>query len=959
MLFGWPSDNAPAVAIKGESEDGVASDDDQFGSRTKGASWGKKQQRISNGHPHQVNGNDGESSPLLPSGMSGDGSLIGALGPVKMNPGGQNVEQGGVGNVEPSELDDAWPSISAQLSAVGEGEESHGCEYLQEDQLLHEMGCDIFGALSSSPMDSPMCNIRAGDSITQEAGHDDVEATDKEMKKRVRLLEEKIRSTQALKDKASAGGSLTPAQQNKVAQLERLEADLDQIRKSGSIPPKLGRISGARGRGLGDDGARRGRKRGRGAKGMPMQAMSRQSVHGSNGVFDQGFTGSWDSPRFAEGADKDEAMARELHDGAVGDGAQLSRSANVAMALPSNLMPQAQPNALPASNGASQSLLAAPAAYGAPFSEGSDDRLAQKVQQLAMKIRYQLAPMSDLAAPGGLIEGLRSAVVASAQHELHGASMSPAMRLRVQHNLRARLKDVDQLVSSLVQGSKDLSNAIYALSQPHVGLSALGGGGGGGGGGTQPMTIMSHMVGSNFINGSRPDLQPGGMQSCLPPHVQQPHAQLPHPQHPAHAQHLPQHHSHHPQHHPQLHPQLQLHPQHHHQHQAQPQHHPQPQPQLQPQPQHVHLPQLHHHPQHQQPQQQHHPQHLPQQQAHPQHPQKHPQHPQHPHHQQQQQQQPPHPHHQQQQQKQPPQHPHQQLPQHPQHHLAQQQQHPQHLLMQEVQVQSRASSGSNHSQSPYQPPAGLKVNDAWPPDKPSEPGSFSEDVSMQRRNCSGSEGAMPTSSGPTPCLGPPVACSSAPGYASPGMAAHQCMTPKSPMAQFAPHSQFHQQFQAQMMQQHLQHLQHLGHAPTQQPAHMAPVHVQPIVQPVGPPIQGGVPVQSLHQAQQQQALKQQHGAGGATQLQRAQPPPPNPIAPPNQPAALSPSANPSPQQPSGVPPRPQASLEHPSAREIVLCCTNCKLMLQLPTTNVDELRQVQCGACSQVMDITGPPSLQF
>ena len=57
-------------------------------------------------------------------------------------------------------------------------------------------------------------------------------------------------------------------------------------------------------------------------------------------------------------------------------------------------------------------------------------------------------------------------------------------------------------------------------------------------------------------------------------------------------------------------------------------------------------------------------------------------------------------------------------------------------------------------------------------------------------------------------------------------------------------------------------------------------------------------------------------------------------------------------------PRPSQQVTVESgAREIVLRCTNCKRMLQLPPTNLDELRHVQCGACAQLMDVIGPPSI--
>lgn len=54
-----------------------------------------------------------------------------------------------------------------------------------------------------------------------------------------------------------------------------------------------------------------------------------------------------------------------------------------------------------------------------------------------------------------------------------------------------------------------------------------------------------------------------------------------------------------------------------------------------------------------------------------------------------------------------------------------------------------------------------------------------------------------------------------------------------------------------------------------------------------------------------------------------------------------------------VRPREHASLcEQP----LVLQCTTCKRWLMMPSpTNLDELHQVQCGACGQLMDVLGPP----
>jgi len=50
--------------------------------------------------------------------------------------------------------------------------------------------------------------------------------------------------------------------------------------------------------------------------------------------------------------------------------------------------------------------------------------------------------------------------------------------------------------------------------------------------------------------------------------------------------------------------------------------------------------------------------------------------------------------------------------------------------------------------------------------------------------------------------------------------------------------------------------------------------------------------------------------------------------------------------------------EHASLREqpLLLQCTNCKRWLMMASpTNLDELDQVQCGACGQLMDVLGPP----
>lgn len=75
------------------------------------------------------------------------------------------------------------------------------------------MGCDLFGPLSSSPRGSPTCNPRAEDTQAQDNDQDDAEGADKEVKKRIRTLIERIRGSQALKEKALSGVALTPSQQ--------------------------------------------------------------------------------------------------------------------------------------------------------------------------------------------------------------------------------------------------------------------------------------------------------------------------------------------------------------------------------------------------------------------------------------------------------------------------------------------------------------------------------------------------------------------------------------------------------------------------------------------------------------------------------------------------------------------------------------------------------------------------
>ena len=141
---------------------------------------------------------------------------------------------------------------------------------------------------------------------------------------------------------------------------------------------------------------------------------------------------------------------------------------------------------------------------------------------------------------------------------------------------------------------------------------------------------------------------------------------------------------------------------------------------------------------------------------------------------------------------------------------------------------------------------------------------------------------------------------------------------------------------------------------------VTPVPVQQLVQQVGaggPPavVQGVVPVQTMQPVPQvQQALQQGCGATAAAQPHRqgAQ------ALPPAQAAQAAGGGQP---PPHSVHPangsRSQAHVESATAREIVLRCTNCKRMLQLPPTNLEELRQVQCCACSQLMDVIGPPSI--
>lgn len=278
-----------------------------------------------------------------------------------------------------------------------------------------------------------------------------------------------------------------------------MEIELEQLRNSGLLHQKGGKpsSSGARGvgRGLGDDGGKRGRKRGRGPKGgaAPSVAQTRDTnaseiahTQYNYKLATQGFLGSWSSSRLPEVGDNEENMAHEHH-GISTDEHQGSvpRPSGIAVPLlPPNWIPSHGSLQTP-NNGVPPQLISAPSSYGSNYGvgggggggsgESNTDRLLQVVQQLAMKIRQMLSPVTELQVAGGMIENLRTAVLSFAQNEFQGASLAPEMCLRVQYNLRARLKDLDQIVSSLVQNSKDLTNAIFALSQPHVSLSALSG----------------------------------------------------------------------------------------------------------------------------------------------------------------------------------------------------------------------------------------------------------------------------------------------------------------------------------------------------------------------------------------------------------------------------------------------------------------------------------------------------
>ena len=225
MLFSWDgAEGAPSSGIeaKEDNSDGggtdcASGDEGTFNAGSGNSSeWGKKRQKTSDGQGRLTKGvTDDISSPLLPSGMSGDGGLIGGV--LKEASNGQH-HINGLGTVEPLGLDDAWPGLTAELSEVGGSSQLDGGaaanDYMNslsgEDQLLQSMGCDLFGSLSQPGQD---INCGFGSLLAGTGSPEDLEGLDKDVKKRAQKLMERIRASHALREKAASGAPLTAAQQ--------------------------------------------------------------------------------------------------------------------------------------------------------------------------------------------------------------------------------------------------------------------------------------------------------------------------------------------------------------------------------------------------------------------------------------------------------------------------------------------------------------------------------------------------------------------------------------------------------------------------------------------------------------------------------------------------------------------------------------------------------------------------